>query len=258
VLPSLLDEGLSLRTLNCNLHIYKSFAHLLYEEDWITEQFGADFKPFKLQQSSAHTFTDEQLCNLKTGDIFFKELVIRIMKGKDGRARRVPFQQTCGKIIRKYLEDIRGDLETDSLFVNMDNNQISTGALQDKMQAYGCAAEITGVRVSPHTFRHKMKKFYILNGGNPFTLRRILGHPSLKMVDYYVELFSSDIKQQHKKFSSVENMKRNSVNLGEKADFLSSPSLLHSTFNFFSQHIYFVEHHSFQILKNNFHNPIYD
>ncbi|MCM3342052.1 hypothetical protein M3650_26360 [Paenibacillus sp. MER TA 81-3] len=53
-----------------------------------------------------------------------------------------------------------------------------------------------------------MSKFYILNGGDPFTLRRILGHASLKMVDYYVELFSSDIKQQQKKFSPVENMKR--------------------------------------------------
>lgn len=148
-----------------------------------------------------------ELCNLKTGDIFFKELEIRITKGKGGRARRVPFQQTCGKIIRKYL-DVRGDLETDALFVNMDNEQISTRALQDKMQAYGRVANITGVRVSPHTFRHTMAKFYILNGGDPFTLRRILGHASLKMVDYYVELFSNDIKQQHKKFSPVENMKR--------------------------------------------------
>ncbi|MEF3313787.1 hypothetical protein PV433_33425 [Paenibacillus sp. GYB004] len=50
---------------------------------------------------------------------------IRITKGKGGRARRVPFQQTCGKIIRKYL-DVRGDLETDALFVNMENEQIST------------------------------------------------------------------------------------------------------------------------------------
>ncbi|MBT2290549.1 site-specific integrase [Paenibacillus albidus] len=61
VLPSLLDEGLALRTLNCNLHIYKAFAQLLYEEGWIDEPFGADVKPFKLQPSSAHTFTDEHI-----------------------------------------------------------------------------------------------------------------------------------------------------------------------------------------------------
>jgi len=108
----------------------------------------------------------------------------------------VPFQQTCAKIIRRYL-DIRGELETDALFVNMNNEQISTRALQEKMQAYGLAANISGVRVSPHTFRHTIAKFYILNGGDPFTLQRILGHATLDMVEYYVELFSSDIKQQH-------------------------------------------------------------
>lgn len=76
------------------------------------------------------------------------------------------------------------------------------------MQVYGLAANLKGVRVPPHTFRHTMAKFYILNGGDPFTLRRIFGHATLDMLDYYVELFSSDIKQQHKKFSPVENMKR--------------------------------------------------
>lgn len=64
MLPSLLDEGLALRTLNCNLHIYKAFAQLLYEEDWITEPFGATIKPFKLQPSTAHTFPDQHLYQL--------------------------------------------------------------------------------------------------------------------------------------------------------------------------------------------------
>jgi len=45
----------------------------------------------------------------------------------------------------------------------------------------------------------------IMNGGDPFTLRRILGHATLDMVDWYVELFSSNIKQQHKKFSPIES-----------------------------------------------------
>jgi integrase/recombinase XerD len=237
----LFDQGRSDNTVNGRIKAIKQFFKYLFEEGWLTVNIANDLHVVKAKKLMIQTFTKEQvvtifkqpdkntftgyrdftmmmvlletgmriseLCNLKTGDIFFKELEIRITKGKGGRARRVPFQQTCGKIIRKYL-DIRGDLETDALFVNMDNEQISTRALQDKMQAYGNVANITGVRVSPHTFRHTMAKFYILNGGDPFTLRRILGHASLKMVDYYVELFSSDIKQQHKKFSPVENMKR--------------------------------------------------
>ncbi|WP_214629602.1 tyrosine-type recombinase/integrase [Paenibacillus agaridevorans] len=239
-ITNLFDQGRSDNTVNGRIKAIKQFFKYLFEEGWRTENIANDLHVVKAKKLMIQTFTKEQvvsifeqpdkkkftgyrdftmmmvlletgmrigeLCHLKTGDIFFKELEIRITKGKGGRARRVPFQQTCGKIIRNYL-DIRGDLETDALFVNIDNQQISTRALQDKMQAYGNMANITGVRVSPHTFRHTMAKFYILNGGDPFTLRRILGHASLKMVDYYVELFSSDIKQQHKKFSPVENMK---------------------------------------------------
>ena len=58
----------------------------------------------------------------------------------------MPFQQTCAKIVRNYL-DIRGDLDTDVLFVNINNDPISTRALQEKMQAYGRAVGIKGVRV---------------------------------------------------------------------------------------------------------------
>lgn len=237
----LIDRGKSDNTVNGRIKGVKQFFRYLFEEGWMTNNIADELHVVKAEKLMIQTFTREQvadlleqpdrktftgfrdytmmvvlletgmriseLCNLKTGDLFFKEQEIRISKGKGGKARRVPFQQTCAKIVRNYL-DIRGDLDTDALFVNINNDPISTRALQEKMQAYGRAAGIKGVRVSPHTFRHTMAKFYILNGGDPFTLRRILGHATLDMVDYYVELFSSDIKQQHKKFSPVENLRR--------------------------------------------------
>lgn len=237
----LFDQGKSDNTVNGRIKAVKQFLRYLFEEGWITENIAESLHVVKAEKLMLQTFTKEQvaslleqpnlktftgyrdfammvllletgmriseLCNLKIGDLFFKDLEIRITKGKGNRARRVPFQQKCARIIRRYL-DIRGDLETDALFVNISNEQISPRALQDKMKEYGHSAEIAGVRLSPHTFRHTMAKFYIMNGGDPFTLRRILGHATLDMVDYYVELFSSDIKQQHKKFSPVENMKR--------------------------------------------------
>lgn len=237
----LIDQGRSDNTVNSRIKGIKQFLRYLFTEGWISKNIADEIHVVKAEKLMIQTLTKEQvaalleqpdrktftgirdytmmvvlfetgmriseLCRLKLEDLFFKEQEILIMKGKGGKARRVPFQQTCAKIVRKYL-DLRGDLETDMLFVNISNEGISTRALQDKMQDYGKAAGIQGVRVSPHTFRHTMAKFYILNGGDPFTLRRILGHSTLDMVEYYVELFSSDIKQQHKKFSPVENLRR--------------------------------------------------
>jgi len=43
-------------------------------------------------------------------------------------------------------------------------------------------------------------------GGDVFSLQRILGHSSLEVVKMYVNLASSDISSQHRKFSPVDNL----------------------------------------------------
>ena len=148
--------------------------------------------------------------HLELDDIDLKEQEIRIKMGKGRKARRVPIQKTCVKALKKYLEE-RGDADTNALFINVDNGPLNKRTVQENIQTYGKMAQITGVRVSPHTFRHTMAKFYIMNGGDIFTLQQILGHTTLDMVRYYVELFGTDIKEQHKKYSPVENMMYRSI-----------------------------------------------
>ncbi|MFM9331572.1 tyrosine-type recombinase/integrase [Paenibacillus mesotrionivorans] len=50
------------------------------------------------------------------------------------------------------------------MFVSVDNQPLQTRSLQDRIHGYGLMTKITGVRVSPHTFRHTMAKMYIRNG----------------------------------------------------------------------------------------------
>ena len=67
-------------------------------------------------------------------------------------------------------------------------------------------AGIKGVRPSPHTLRHTFATQYILNGGDAFSLQKILGHSTLDMVRVYVDMASSNVALQHKKFSPMDRL----------------------------------------------------
>jgi len=237
----MIENGLASNTINGRIKSCKAFFKYLFEEGIVPHNLAEEIKLVKAEKKMIQTFTKEQvvallqqpdkktftglrdytmmvvmletgmrigeLLHLKVDDVFLKELELRIQKGKGGKARRVPIQKTCAKILKQYLGE-RGDAETDALFISIDEAPLHIRTFQENVQEYGKKAGITGVRVSPHTFRHTMAKFYILNGGDVFTLQQILGHSTLDMVRYYVELFSKDIKEQHQKYSPVEHMAR--------------------------------------------------
>lgn len=239
VLPSLLDEGLALRTLNCNLQIYKSFAQLLCEEGWIGEPFGADVKPFKLQPSSAHTFTDDhlyqllalpdrttftglrnyvmmltlldtgirlkELANLQVMNVLLDEGSLRINHGKGRKSRLVPIERVAAGELKHYLLE-RGNLDHNYIWVNLDNQPFLPDGIRTMIARYCQSAKIKGIQCSCHTFRHTFAKKYLLNGGDVFTLKSIMGHAQIETTEMYVELFASDLQAQHEKFSPIEHL----------------------------------------------------
>ncbi len=64
---------------------------------------------------------------------------------------------------RKEYIVIRGFLDHDFFFVNIDNTPMKVRTMQQNIQAHGIAAAIKGVRVSPHTFRHTGAKMYVMD-----------------------------------------------------------------------------------------------
>lgn len=63
-------------------------------------------------------------------------------------------------------------------------------------------AGLADVRTSPHTFA----KLYLMNGGDLFSLQRILGHTTLDMVRRYVDLDAGDVKRIHVLASPVDRL----------------------------------------------------
>lgn len=146
-----------------------------------------------------------ELCGLKTTDIDWSSGFLRVL-GKGSKERVVPFGTSVHKALRQYLER-RGDINGEShVFLSHFAEPLDRRVVRVILRKLGEKAGMTGVRVSPHTLRHTFAKNWILNGGDPFSLQRILGHTTQQMVSQYVNLATEDIRAQHAKFSPGDRL----------------------------------------------------
>ncbi len=58
-------------------------------------------------------------------------------------------------------------------------------------------------KIGPHTLRHTFGMHYILNGGDVFSLQRIMGHKRLTTTMIYVDMSTELVAQQHRKYSPM-------------------------------------------------------
>lgn len=66
-----------------------------------------------------------------------------------------------------------------------------------------CLRRAGVARGGPHLLRHSFARQYILDGGDVFSLQRILGHRDLATTRIYVEMDMTEIVAQHRRFSPI-------------------------------------------------------
>ena len=227
------------QTVNMRLRSLRQFFCFLVKEDYLAQNPAGRVEKLKteevlivaltvdqvkkiLKTADRNTFTGlrdytmlllmletgmrlSELSGLKINDIDFQEGTIKVF-GKGARERVVPVQRRCKKQLKRYLSFRGTDLSHDNLFVTIDNEPIKNRTIQERLEILTQKAGLTGIQTSPHIWRHTFARFYILNGGDPFSLKKILGHKSWEMVHRYVNLFGSQIVAQHQKASPVEHL----------------------------------------------------
>lgn len=236
---SMLQSGSAAGTINGRLRSCQQFFKFLFYEGIFAINISPDIKPIKNTRRMLHTFTSEQLHLLlkqpdrstfkgsrdyaimlvfldtgirvselsliKQSDIFPEDHYIVIRRGKGGKSRTVPIQKTCREALDHYSR-LRSKFDSDYFWVTRQDQRFLKAGIIDMVSIYIRLAGITGLIGSTHLFRHTMAKMFLLNGGDMFTLQNILGHSTLEMTRYYVELFSQDIHKQHAAYSPVENL----------------------------------------------------
>ncbi len=146
-----------------------------------------------------------ELAGLELEHVNWTENMVLVL-GKGDKERVVPFGQTTRQALTAYIGR-RGELGTSALFVSTLGRQLDRYTIRDIIERRCENAGITGVRCSPHTLRHSMAVSYLRNGGDVFSLQKLLGHSSLDMTRKYAELSQTDVRDKHRLYSPADRLK---------------------------------------------------
>ncbi len=149
-----------------------------------------------------------ELTGLRTQDLHLEQGYIQV-QGKGEKQRLVPVGNKVRKVLWQYMARHRLEPaypEIASVFLDEGGRPLSNGAVYRMINRAGTRAHLEEVRCSPHTFRHTFAVTFLRNGGDVFSLQRILGHSSLVVVRMYANLADSDIRAQHTRYGPVDRL----------------------------------------------------
>ncbi|MCQ6276299.1 tyrosine-type recombinase/integrase [Bacillus sp. V3B] len=237
----LYEQGLSPVTVNVRLRTLRAFLRFCFKEGYIEHPIHEDLKILRTPQDLIESFTVEEIRQLlsvidKESYTGFRDaLIIQFLldtmvrvselvairrenvnlddgfvkleatETKTRRARLVPLSARTIVILKEYLKETK-EFESEYLFLTYEGSPLSADTVRWTLRQIGQATNITKKRVSPHTFRHTGALLYIMNGGDPFSLQKILGHSDMSMTRKYIQMTDIDVKAQHDMFSPLNSI----------------------------------------------------
>ena len=131
-----------------------------------------------------------------------------LVHGKGAKDRYVPIGRYTIKCLWKYIKKRAViDVNTNSyLFLTQRSTALSARGIQLVFRSLKKKKMVDCQNLSPHLLRHSFALAYIENGGDPFSLQRILGHTNQQTTSKYVNMARTNVKAQHIKYSPGEKL----------------------------------------------------
>lgn len=129
-------------------------------------------------------------------------ITLRHTKGK--RPRAVFLSTKTRRAIRAYLRSRRD--HHPALWLSRHQDRLRPGGLRTVLINRATRAGLKEIP-SAHDFRRAFAISYLRDGGDVFTLQRILGHQDLTVLRRYLALTNTDTQQAHAIHSPVERLK---------------------------------------------------
>ncbi|WP_182858775.1 tyrosine-type recombinase/integrase [Oceanobacillus picturae] len=235
--------GLSPFTINVRIRFLKAFFNTLFEEEVINKNPVKHIKLMRVDEDTLEplTYKDmekllsipninlypqfrdlvmmylmldtgmriKEVCELEVKDIDFKTrcIVLPSSKNKNRKPRLIPLSSKVMKMLLELVTENKAHFDTEYVILSNIGTNYNPNSFRKRLNMYRNKAGITK-SVSPHMFRHTFCKNFILNGGDIFTLQRIVGHADIATTRKYIQLNDDEMKEQHTLFSPVTRLSK--------------------------------------------------
>ncbi|MDQ0270699.1 tyrosine-type recombinase/integrase [Cytobacillus purgationiresistens] len=153
--------------------------------------------------------------SLTSEQIDFRQLTAHVPSqiAKNRKNREIPLSREVAKRLRQLVDETQQYFGEDSqIFMNAFGDDLTADAFRRRLNRLKNKINIDTLH--PHMFRHTFARNYILNGGDLFTLQRILDHAEIQTTRKYIQMDNEHVRQQHNKFSPLRRIvKRNGIRI---------------------------------------------
>lgn len=228
-LSELAGRGLTDSTINNHARAIRTMLRFLHTEKYIPEPvmfkmpaiaekrllFLAAEDVQKLL-SACHSFRDKALillmvdtglrraevCALNWADVDISSGLVRVVRGKGGKARSVVVGATTRRALLAYRRELDSE-PTQPVFQTQEGGRLAFNGLRSILLRLG---ERAGVKVNPHSLRRTFATMSLKAGMNPLHLQGLLGHASMEMTKRYVQMVDDDLVEAHKAHGPIDNV----------------------------------------------------
>jgi len=240
---SMSESGLSRNTVQSYVRNLRVFLK------WCREQgmTDVDVQPFKGEETTPETYTDEELSKLlkkpdmnrclfteyrtwviinllvdngirassvrsiRNKDVSLEASVIWLAHTKNKRSQAIPLSKHMEVVLREYMK-IRAGRPEDFLFPNAVGDQLTEDALRHAIRGYNHHRGVE--KTSIHAFRHTFARMYLVDcEGNALKLQKLLGHSTLKMTQHYVKLYDQDLVRDYQEHSPLDKFAKSKIRM---------------------------------------------
>ena len=209
--------------------VLKTFTRFLLEEEYIQDPINIPMP--KILKKRKHIYTEEEVkkiirvCKdkrdraflllmidsglrraeviaLNWSDVDISSGVVRVEKGKGGRARSVVIGIQTRRALIKYRSEMNPQYEQ-PVFQTRFGKRFTPSGLRSWMLRISKRA---GINITPHALRRTFATLSIKNGMGLVHLQGLMGHASITTTRDYIGISEEDLAKAHKKHGPVDKI----------------------------------------------------